>query len=399
MQKSLTRLPPPKKTGRQFLFACLFATVGFISLIAAFNWLVNPYRLYFKNSQPTQSDKKPRPEQLQQEIRSSLLLRSNADTIIFGNSMMEIGVNPESQVLSKQGYRVFNMGIAGFTLGSSTAGLLPALNRNAPKNAIIAASFSDYLMQGPSMAPTAIASYAPSAYDHVRLLTLSLLSGETTLDSFKTLTINRRTYPQTITAYGHNPMLDYKGHVANSGYRVVFNTANLRIHESFQKFQSVDHRKQGKTAKSLDELRSLVKVLQSKGTSVTIVINPLHIDYIASINKFQLTNQFEQWKRDLAQFSSEEKVAVIDFGCQGQALAEPIPALGDRRSEMNGYWDAQHFKPSLGDQMVVMALNPASAHNAPSSLTGIPLNNESIELHNKKCASFFESNKHTLRTQ
>lgn len=399
MKMSLSRLTTPKKTGSQFLLATLCATVALISLVAGFNWLVNPYRLYFPNSQSTQTDKKPRPEQLQQEIRSSLLLRSEADTIIFGNSMMEIGVNPESQVLSGQGYKIFNMGIAGFTLGSSTAGLLPALNRKAPKYAIIAASFSDYIMQGPSTAPIKIASSAPSAYDHLRLLTLSLLSGETTLDSIKTLTINRRSYPQTITAYGHNPMFDYKGHAANSGYRVVFNTANLRIHESFQKFQSVDYRKQGNTAKSLDELQSLVKLLQSKGTNVTIVINPLHIDYIASINKFQLTNQFEQWKRDLARISAEEKVAVIDFGCEGQALVEPIPTLGDRRTEMTGFWDAQHFKPSLGDRMIVMILNPKGAQNEGSSLTGIRLNDEPIESHNKKCAIFFETNKHTLRTQ
>lgn len=386
-----------KKNAATFLGYLLLTVLGLAATIATFNYLVNPYRLYFPNSPATVTDKKPRPEQLQQEIRTALALRSNADTFVFGNSMMEIGVNPQSEVFVSQGITVFNMGIAGFTLGESTGGFLSVLDRKVPKHAVIAASFADYLMQGPAVKPVTVATKERSFFDLGRLTALSLLGGEATLDSLKTLTINRRAYPQTITAYGHNPMIDYAGHASRSGYRVIFETANLRIHETLRKHQAVSYSAATGPAKAIEELRSLVTLLQSRGSQVTVVINPLHVDYTASLRKFGLMPTYEAWKRDLAVLSGQSNVPVVDFGCEGKLLVESIPLAGDHKTPMQGYWDAQHFKPRIGNAMVDIVLKSNLMEYSQGHLVGKLLKSDSINLHNERCALFFDSVKNTLK--
>lgn len=393
----IARIESTKKC-RSFLVYLFVLVLALVTTISIFNYLVNPYRLYFKNAPSALTDKKPRPEQLQQEIRTELALRSNADVFVFGNSMMEIGINPESASLAGNGISVFNMGIAGFTLGASANGLLDILDRRVPKYAIVAASFSDYLMQGPTTSTTEVASKKGSIVDKARLIVLSAFSGETTMDSFKTLTINRRSYPQTITGYGHNPMLDYLGHASRSGYRVIFDTANIRIHEALQKHRAVRYNPTTGPAKSMEELRLLVKILQSRGTKVTIVINPLHIDYSASVQQFGLQRTFEDWKRELANMSDAIKVPVVDFGCEGSSLAEIIPAINDKKTVMAGYWDAQHFKPYLGDQMITTILESNGTNYSRGQLVGTLIHSRSIDEHNARCASFFNAHKNTLKT-
>ena len=398
MEKNNHIAKQSKKRSKTFLSYLFLIVTLLAALIATFNYLVNPYRLFSPNAAATLTDKKPRPEQLQQEIRTALAMRSNADIFVFGNSMIEIGVNPQGDVLAGNGISVFNMGIAGFTLGESTAGMLSVLNRKVPRHAVIASTFADYLMQGPAKKPIVIAPKKGHLAERGRLIALSLLSGEAILDSFKTLTINLRAFPQSITAYGNNPMIDYEGHARRSGYKVIFETANLRIQEMLQKHQKVSYSAVTGPAKSIEELRALVTLLQSRGTRVTVVINPLHVDYTASIQKFGLLPVFEAWKRDLATLSGQSEVPVVDYGCEGEFLVEKIPPAGDLKTTMRGYWDAQHFKPRIGDAMIATIVNSNGTQYSEGGLVGRLLKFDSIDQHNAICATFFDSRDKSSRS-
>jgi hypothetical protein len=340
---------------RRFTFRLLLSALIVLGLVALFNFIVNPYRIFFPNATATTSGARPRPTQMQQELKIMLAGRAQPDVLLLGNSTMEIGLDP--QALSQVGIpgRIFNLGIAGFSLEASTQGIRRVVDRHPPKVAIIGAAFSDHVMLGQPVKANGVASMTSWTLSDMRVYTLSLIGSEATMDSIRTLTIPYRPFAQTLTSLGHNPMHDYEGHAKTSGYRVLFDTTNKGIHQ-FLNNAAKTRPEQLNETRGLDDLRSLIRYLVGQGIVVVVVMSPYHADFMASIHQYGLQLAYERWKETVAGFADlgnpSTPVRVIDFGCDGHATREPIPGRGDRQSAMRWYWDAQHFKSELGTRMM-----------------------------------------------
>jgi hypothetical protein len=339
----VTRIP----IARRFTYFLLISAMVVLGLVALFNFVVNPYRIFFPDATSTLSGARPRPMQLQQELKTILAARARPEVLLLGNSTMEIGLDP--QALSQAGIpgRIFNLGIAGFSLEASTQGLRRVLDGHPPKVAIIGAAFSDHVMLGRRAKQNGVASISSWTLSDLRVATLSLIGSEATMDSIRTLTIPYRPFAQTLTGFGHNPMHDYEGHAKTSGYRVLFDTTNKGIQQFLKKAPSTLP-EQLDDSRGLDDLRSLVRYLVGQGVAVVVVMSPYHADFMASIHQYGLQSTYERCKETVAGLAALGN----DFGCDGQATREPIPAQGDRQTAMRWYWDAQHFKAELGTRMM-----------------------------------------------
>jgi hypothetical protein len=177
-------------------------------------------------------------------------------------------------------------------------------------------------------------------------------------------------------------MHDYEGHAKTSGYKVLFDTANKgSIHQFLGKAANTLPEQLDDT-RGLDELRSLVRYLVGQGVAVVVVMSPYHADFMASIHQFGLKSTYERWKESVAGIAGlgnvSTPVRIIDFGCDGRATREPVPAHRDRQTSMRWYWDAQHFKAELGTRMVQLLFKagldrpgePASMVLQDDELTG-----------------------------
>jgi len=350
---------PPRKSpaARRFTLRVLGSALLMLFLVAAFNLVVNPYRIFFPQLESTLSGAKPRPMQLQQELKSMLGERLRPEVLLMGNSTMEIGLDP--QALSRAGVpgRIFNLGIAGFTLEQSTVGLRRVVDGHPPAVAIIGAAFSEHLFLGRGTQTSKVATETSWALSDLRIEMLSLIGSEATIDSLRTLTIPYRPYPQTLTALGFNPMRDFDGYARTSGYKVLFDTANKRIHKYLANAGGSSQPDAG-ASRGLNELRSLVSYLVGEGVRVVIVMNPYHADYLASIHHYGLQPVHEAWKASVAGMATlgneRTPVRVVDFGCEGRAMREPIPSRGDRQTTMRWYWDSEHYKAELGTRMILL---------------------------------------------
>ena len=75
---------------------------------------------------------------------------------------------------------------------------------------------------------------------------------------------------------------------------------------------------------------------------------------------FELTGlwpAYEDWKRELVRRVDAARgtmdIELWDFTGFSPYTEERVPRPGDTRTELQWYWEAGHFKKSLGDQMLV----------------------------------------------
>jgi hypothetical protein len=119
------------------------------------------------------------------------------------------------------------------------------------------------------------------------------------------------------------------------------------------------------------------------------VVYPYHAElrFIA----YQLGHQplYEQWLRQLVATAARHNaewskvqgnaaraslVRIWNFGSVTPETLEAIPADGDRKTQLQRYWEAGHFKPALGDVVLEQVLN----EGAPIALANTALANATL---------------------
>jgi hypothetical protein len=376
----------PSNKAKSHLWFVLASSFVVALAVVALNYFVDPYRLFVDPKNFDTSQKKPRPEQFQREIRTELAKKLPSDILIMGNSTFEIGIDPEAPELKALG-KIFNHAIAGHTISAATAALDPLLAVWKPKRIFVNVSFADFVMGGrqePIKSEPSNTSF---------LAMRALFSIDSTLASIEALSLPYSRYPQTLTAFGHNPMFDFQGHAITSGYRVLFDTANLRINHAFANYGQPTLLPNRSNSRALIELSKFLEKTTKERIQVTLIIPPLHNDYIQSIHKHRLATTYEEWKEHLVtvvrSLDNRDLVTVLDYSCQSKASLELIPKPGDKKTFMRWYWDSQHFKSELGTELLKSAFNQnLNTGDVGSILTFTNLMSTSFTSHHKACRDF-----------
>jgi hypothetical protein len=393
---------PARRLASRFILIFLSAAFSCLVSVGIFNYYVDPYRLFTPDPVATVMQLKARPNQFQQEIRSFIGERIRPNLLLIGNSTFEIGIDPVLLLESGAPGPIYNLAIGGFTLEESTVGLRRVLKDHSPRFAIIGVSFTDYLTQGSISGSTKVAGETTWMLSDFYIKIMSLMGAEATFDSFRTLLIPYRAYPQSLTALGFNPMLEYLGHARTSGYKVLFDTTNKRIHAIFLS-ASAKVPPNIETSKSLRELLDLVTFLTGEGINVVIIIPPFHESFFSDVGRYGLMEVYQSWMAGVLDVSRQNavrtSVKVVDFGCTGSALHETIPDYGDKDSVMNYYWDSVHFKSIIGSRMISLLFDngvfslsvPRSGFFDDGVIAGRVLSPDNIQNHHSFCRDLFKS--------
>jgi hypothetical protein len=394
---------PTRRLPRCFIFIFLSVAFACLVLVGIFNYYVDPYRLFTPDPIASMNQLKARPNQFQQEIRSLIGERVRPELLLIGNSTFEIGIDPALLLESGVPGPIYNQAIGGFTLEDSTVGLQRIFKDHSPRFAIVGVSFTDYLTQGSISGSSKVASETSWMFSDFHVKFMSLMGAEATFDSFRTLLIPYRAYPQSLTALGFNPMLEYLGHARTSGYKVLFDTTNKKIHSIFLS-ASAKVPPNIKTSRSLRELLDLIIFLTNEGVNVVIVIPPFHENFFSGVVRYGLMEVYQSWISGVLDLSRQDairtSVKVVDFGCGGSALHEKIPDLGDKVNAMNYYWDSVHFKSIIGTRMISLLFdNDVFSLAVPrvelfddGVIVGRVLSSDNIQKHQSFCRDLIGSN-------
>jgi len=173
-----------------------------------------------------------------------------------------------------------------------------------------------------------------------------------------TLINQNDSFTNDMTIKGFNPLRHYRLIAQIEGYSALF----------LQKNQENAKRLVANAAyvRSFSEhpllaiLRDFLDRSNRSGQEVILLVYPYHADILEMIRILGLWPMFDNWKLSLTSLVAATgypgKARFWDFSGYNEITTEAVPPPGDRRTEMHYYWEAGHFKPSLGDLMIARML-------------------------------------------
>lgn len=370
-----------------------FLTIGGIVVAAgviasaALVAVIDPYRLYGIAEIAGVNQVKPLPTRYQNQIKMHGALEHRADTFILGNSRAELGLNPEHAAL---GSSAFNLALAGTSLGTGREQLEQLQDVGVkPKRLVVGVEFLDFLVDPAK--PRPVREPKPkSPFDELAWKADTLFSMDSLSDSLKTLRLQRVSDPQSITARGFNPLLEYNKFARADGYYSIFQQRAVENAKRFVRVPRglVNHATG--SSPNIDDLRAILAHGVRHQADMHLVIYPYHAQILAMFEEAGLASTFDNWKALLVEEVEKvraanpgARVTLWDFSGYSSYQCEPIPAKGDKKAKTQWYWEAGHFKPALGDIM----LSRIAGEQGASESFGFALDPASAARNNARIAS------------
>lgn len=345
-------------------FAMLWVTVALatFALVAFFSYVIDPYGLRAPRWQGI-NELKHRPNRVVADIKLASALRQGADALILGNSRADIGFDPRHRAMRKLASRPFNLAVPGSGLETSVRQLETMLAAGmSPRLVVVGIDFMDFLDDKPSV----VAPKADSMRDWqgraFRLNLESLFTLTALNESIATLQAQHAPYPATIRLDGFNPMRDYLGLARSEGYHALFRQAGV---ENAKRLKVAKYPGYVRSVSSYAALEQLLALSRRQNIRMEIAIYPYHAQVIGLLHQYGLLADFAHWKIALSEAVAQEAargapVRLWDFAVLDDRSAEAIPARGDLKTDTVWYWEAGHFKASLGGLVLDRMLTDAA---------------------------------------
>lgn len=332
--------------------------------VGAFNVLIDPLGVFAAPRIQGLNALKPYLDHHRTLARWSRARRQCAAVGIFGNSRAEIGFDPEGPALRARGLEAFNHAIPG-------SGVVLAYRQLewlrgaacAPRTVILGVEFFDFL--GAGAAARQPPEPIPAPHIDLPFLAETVFSLTGLRDVAGTVLLQRATHPATLTERGFNPLQSYLPEVESSGHYLLFRQRaeeNLKIW--LRKASRITPPEGGQSADHAG-LEAFLAAAASSAGAVHLVIYPYHAEIRLMMERLGLTPLFAEWKRSLValaerQAAQGQAVDVWDFSGLHPYTLEAIPPRGDRRTQLQYYWEAGHFKSALGERVLARILGEDS---------------------------------------
>lgn len=370
---------------KRYLGLWLGLTALLLLVVATFSFIVDPYGLFRVVDNSGFNGVKPAAGGQGAMAKAYQVLRLKPRGLILGNSRAEVGFNPVHPAWPASAQPVFNLALPGTDTETSLHYLQHILaNPDAPKPEVIiwGVDFMDFLVDPATpyhageepRGKSRLLTNPDGSSNHGRWLyetrdyARSTLTLTAFLDSVRTLASQKNPYAENLTPQGFNPMQDYLKIAADEGYWKIFRQKDKANTHDFLRRPDAIFNADGRSSGALEDLRRILTLCRQKGIKLHLVIYPYHA-HLQEI--FRITGHwktFEMWKREIVNIvaqeaRSSESVAfpLWDFSGFNELTTEAIPEKGDRKTKMQFYWEAGHFKAELGDLVQDRVLGNANA--------------------------------------
>ena len=367
----------------RFIFGSILALTISCVLLVLFVIVVDPYRLFRLVEKSDFNLVKPAPERYQEEIKLSLAKAFSGNAIILGNSRAEIGFNPEYAGLTHGGYSAFNLAIAGTTAAVAIRQLAYLKKAGQhPKLTVLGVEFLDFLRKPSVLEGNKNDSQAERSPDAWKWKFDTVFSISSVADAIETLRIQHRPEAITLTAQGFNPLLEYRKYAREQGYYALFQQRAVENAKKYlsKKGQSFDFAQ----SKDMRDVKTLLGSDFSDTAEIHVIIYPYHAQILAMFEHVGLWQAFETWKLQLAQQIAtiqkahpNRRITLWDFSGYSSYQCEKIPSKEDKLAATQWYWEAGHFKPSLGEKIFDRILK--SDQSSGEHSFGFAINETNVE--------------------
>jgi hypothetical protein len=362
-------------------FVWLAVTMALLTIaVLGLTIATDPYRTFGMPAVTGWTELKPRAYQQIGIAKLYQLDRIAPNTLVLGNSRTEIGLDPTSPKWPATLRPVFNAAVAGGNVYTSLLMLREDLALRRPEAIVLGLDFLDFMTE-------ANAPRRPTE-DEQRLLIdeaghpnaqrfsqiwkdrlASTLTINAVTDSIMTLLDQNPVTNATMTPLGFNPLHDYRLLVARNGYEALFAQKISSYRRQYVAHPKPDFAHFSRIA-AYRHLTAILKLAMENRIPMVLYIHPYHADFLTMLDDLGLWESFENWKRVIVNaveqtlIDTPGDIRIFDFSGFTEFTAEPVPAPGDRHTELVWYWEPGHYKSALGEHMLsaIFHHNPHFGH-------------------------------------
>jgi len=281
--------------------------------------------------------------------------RTQPTTVLFGSSVVNVGLDPKSSIWPAAMRPVYNFGVPAMGVQGNYEALKYAAAVSAVRNAIVVLQFETFLAsyreaQGQGHDIPDDPASVPRLDDFLLpMFTLSALK-----DSVSTIIHQRDANPIDLAPDGAIGESVFRRQVARDGERTVFARSEDMERTDLGKFTAL-HAPLSEAIPKISYVRGIMEFCDAHGITLTLVLPPAHEEELLLIDRAGLWNVYEHWLRSLATIVSGQRGAPIplwDFGGYSHYITEPLPVQNEGRAKTVWFWDILHFKRKLGNLIV-----------------------------------------------
>lgn len=330
----------------------------FVTLVtcAAFNALIDPMGIFGAPRIAGLNATKPHLDHHRDLTRWKAAKRLCPRAGIFGNSRAEIGFDPEHPAFGEIGVDAFNHAIPGTSVGTAFRQLRWLQAEGcAPEVMIVGVDFFDFL--GSPQSRLHDSERIPPPQIDLRVLAETLFSVTGLLDSFNTVAIQNLSHPASLSKRGFNALLNYVPEVERAGHYALFRQRAIENVRNWSRKEKQIRPAGGGVSVEYANLDALLRAATEAPGAVHVVIYPYHAQIRVMMERAGLGELFGEWKASVLAAAGRNAAAntavkVWDFSGLSPEITEEIPPPGDRKTHLTYYWEAGHFKKSLGDKVL-----------------------------------------------
>ena len=382
-------------------YSCRYYSIYFIAssviilmLVAGFNYLVDPYRIYdtpvidgFSNVKLTTGDR---------VYKTVKLAHQPMDAAILGTSRAG-ALRPDHPVFSNK--KTVNLAIAAQPY-VETKMVIDLLDPKKTRQIIFGMDF--FVANAALIIPS---DFTTENYSAFRKYTL-LISISTIRDSYKAFklsldTLHRSFFDEIVSKWENKTKSKSieKNMPQASGNQQIVLTISRNHHdfiESEKAYLLFAYRPspgcvfefESNADSPLKNFQAILFRAYHEDIDLRLFISPSHARQWETIAADGLWDKWEEWKRRLIKINEKEAVIagkppfpIWDFSGYNSVTTEALPALNDGQTVMKNYTDSSHYTPYVGDLVLSRLFDYHTSELKIPSDFGVLITSNNIDSH------------------
>lgn len=366
-------------------FAIVFTFV--ILFVALVNIIVDPYAIFRFVEKENFNKEKASINHNTFVPKVMSLNRIKPDILVMGTSRASIGIDPTHKLIKGDDKRSFNFSVGSASVEELFLTVKYVNGINKLKKVVFGLdmlSFNAYRGVRKTFTKDEVVLKNTYLNKHAFNAVFSLNSFKASLE-----TVRKQGRPK-------NLIITDKGHVgfnegyvnAKKGHRDMF----LSTERDYLKnnWYPLPHNKFAFVNDERDVFKSfkeMLEYLREENIEIYFYISPVHARLMELMKIDDIYDDFEDWKKALVYIAEsdnklheqEQQLKIYDFAYYNKYTKEEVPLKGDRKTQMQWYWEDSHFRKELGDKIIDRIFKKENSEKD----FGVLLTKENIESHLK----------------
>lgn len=345
---------------------------GLSVLTVLFNYLVDPFLVLGTKRVPGFNFSKVEIDNHASSSKAYHPLFGDWDTLLIGNSRIEMGLDPNHSCFQKSGAKVYNLGLPGMSVRGQLEYALNIIYQQPIERVLLSLDFVDFLVRTGQAPPAEDIEWDTSSSPQLRYAFdgslnpdyswkkvanhyRALFSLDALVSSAKTVALQAASHANADRDdHGFNPARNFEHGVSVEGPHAFFSQKMAKLASKYQQGWSLTYN-DGSLSRDFTFLTEFLEISSRRGVDVILFTNPFHELFWDMLRENRLYELHQEWLvliQDKIAATAIADISMWDFSGNSEYIHETVPARGVKSKPLKWFWEPAHYRKQLGDLML-----------------------------------------------